>query len=39
MNSNRVDVSGWKLTQRIIRVRVGSGLTERNLAKARLIRY
>ena len=39
MNSNRVDVSGWKVTQRIIRVRVGPGLTERNLAEARLIRY
>ena len=28
MNSNRVGVSGWKLTQRTIRVRVGSGSTE-----------
>ena len=25
MNSNRVGVGGWKLTQRTIRVRVGSG--------------
>ena len=30
MNSNRVGVGGWKLTQRTIRVRVGSGSTELN---------
>ena len=33
MNSNRVGVGGWKLTQRTIRVRVGSGSTERILAR------